>query len=95
MTPELLGFVADEMGLSPSATALRLRLRDRHAQAAVDRVMAWEETGIRFEKTRTPDLTIADRERMWGKPKPGVKRKKATPSTQKAGKILYQPKLEY
>ena len=95
MTPEILSFVADEMGLSPAATALRLRLRDRHARAAANRVMAWEETGIRFEKTRTPDLSIADRERMWGKPKPGVKRRKKPSTAQKAGKILYQPKLEY
>lgn len=89
-TAELL---AEEMGVTPALAAFRLRLRHEQAISALERVMSWEETGIRFENPLTQAVTVADKERLWGKPKPGTKRK--SDPKKKAGKVLYSPKARY
>lgn len=91
LTPDVVALVADEMCMPPFLVARRIKEGDRAVLEALSMVLSWEETGIHFETPLTQGpITMAERERWFGKPKTKTKKRGKPKKGAAAGPLYYK-----
>jgi len=90
-TEEVISLVAQEMCMPPFLVARRIKDGDRSVLEALGMVLSWEVTGIHFETPLTQGpMTMAERERIFGKPKATTRKKGKKKKGAAAGPLYYK-----